>query len=136
MKDNVRYNLPLAIGAGLLLLLLVGVLTFAGPCTHEDGTLAACSTAGQATSIAAALGLALSVVALAVRNRKVSGALALAAAIAAIFAAIAPGTVFPLCMMRSMHCWAVMQPYSLVMGVAAAILCLVGAVRILRIARK
>lgn len=105
----------------LAALLIVGVLTFAGPCVHEDGSAAVCQSAAHAVLFAGAASFACALAALLVHNAKASGVLAIAAACCGAFAAAAPGTLFGLCMMQTMRCWTVMQPFALVVGVAIAI---------------
>lgn len=108
----------LAVGA----ILIVGLFTFAGPCAHDDGSLSECFN--SATGIG---GAALFLVGVAMFGlfdvtptvRIILGVLGVALG---LFAAFAPGNLLPLCMMETMQCRAVMQPFAMVMGVVAAIL--------------
>lgn len=129
MLDNIRYNIPLAIGALLCAFLAIGVLTFAGPCVHADGSQAACAQAGHAVLAASVVSFVLALAALMLRNRTITSVLALLGAAGAVFAAMAPANVFPLCMMQTMHCWAVMRPFALVVGLLAAVLLIAGAAK-------
>ena len=116
----------------LSVLLVVGVMTFAGPCVHDDGTVAACHEAAQAVLVAGAVASALSLAALFVSNGRASGVIALATACCGAFAAAAPGTLFGMCMMQTMRCWAVMRPFALACGALVCIGGLVVAVRSFR----
>ena len=116
----------------LSILLVIGVMTFAAPCVHDDGTLAACHGASQAILIAGVIACILSLAAIFVPNRKASGAAALVAACCGAFAAAAPGTLFGMCMMQTMRCWAVMRPFALACGALVCIVGIVAAVRSFR----
>lgn len=111
---------------------VVGVLTFAGPCVHEDGSTSIChgaSVAVLAGGIVAALAAAIS---LFVKNAKVVGVLFVIVACAGLFVAASCGTLFPLCMMETMRCRLVMQPFSQVIGIVIAALGAIAAIRALR----
>ena len=132
MVESSKKDPLLAASLAFSVLLVAGVLTFAGPCVHDDGTSAACLMASQvlvATGVLAALA---SLVAFVVRPSAVAGALALVAAVAGAFAVLAPGNIFGLCMMQTMHCWTTMRPFALVCGAALAICALVAAFRLFR----
>lgn len=109
--------------------LIIGVLTFAGPCVHEDGSLAACNGAANAILYAGIAGCIAALVSLLAGNPKVSGACALIVACCGAFAAAAPGTLFGMCMMQTMRCWTVMRPFALVCGVVLFLCAVIAAIR-------
>ena len=117
--------------AVLAAVLLLGLLSFAGPCVHADGSSATCAGASHAIVACAAVGLACLIAAavLAVRRARVAGILAAVAALAGLAVAILPGSLLPLCMMHSMRCWTLMRPFSLVCGVLLAVLAGIAAIR-------
>ena len=110
-------------------LLTIGVLTFAGPCIHEDGSVAACHGAASVLLDAGITGCVAALVSLLAGNPKVSGACALVVACCGAFVAAAPGTLLGLCMMQTMRCWTVMRPFALVCGVVLFSCAVVAAVR-------
>lgn len=105
-------------------LLVVGILTFAGPCVHDGESFGECFNA--AAGVAGA-GIFLAGVAMflllstAPTARIVLGLVALALA---AFVAIAPGNALPLCADGTMQCHLVMQPFALACGAVAAIISL------------
>ena len=105
------------------------MLTFAGPCVHDDGTLAVCHDSFRAVLVAGVIASVLSLASLFVPNRKASGVIALAAACCGAFAAAAPGTLFGMCMMQTMRCWTIMRPFAIACGALVCIVGLVAAVR-------
>lgn len=124
---------PLAAASlAISMLLLIGVLTFAGPCIHEDGSGAACHAAWHAVIAAAAVGVVASFAALLLRAPKPAGLASLAAAVAGLFAAASPGTLFGLCMMQTMRCWTAMRPFALVCGGALLLCGLAAAIMLFR----
>lgn len=121
-----------AVAAVLAAVLVVGAFTFAGPCVHEDGSAAACHAAQLGIIVAGAVALVAAVAALFVKNGKVAGAVLVVAACAGLVAAFAPGNVWPLCMMATMRCHVIMQPFAQFVGVAVAAVSLIAAVRAFR----
>ena len=117
----------------LCVLLVVGSLTFAGPCVHDDGSAAACHAAAHAVTAAGCVGAVAALMALFVRSRAASGVLSLVCAASGLFAAICPGTLFGLCMMQTMRCWTVMKPFALVCGV---IVCALGVIAAIMLFKK
>ena len=112
----------------LCVLLVIGSLTFAGPCVHDDGSAAACHVAAHAVTAAGCVGAVAALAALFVRSRVASGAFSLVCAAAGLFAAICPGTLFGLCMMQTMRCWTAMKPFALVCGVLVCALGVIAAI--------
>lgn len=127
--SKIRANLSLVIAAVLSALLVVGVLTFAGPCVHEDGSHGGCFTASQAIVTCAAISLVASIVGIALGKARARGALALVAALAGACAAACPGWLFSLCMVQTMRCWTIMRPFALVLGILVAVCGVVAAVK-------
>lgn len=116
-----RLSIPLIVGAALSALLVVGVLTFAGPCVHDDGSHAACYAASQAILVAGIVALVASVASVIVRGGLARGVLAVSVVLASAFAAVSPGVLFPLCMMQTMRCHLMMRPFALVVGGAVCV---------------
>ena len=117
-------------------LLAVGVLTFAGPCVHDDGSVATCHAASIAVIGAGAAGFVAALAGLLISGSKGSVELYAVSAIAGAFAAAGPGVLFPLCMMQTMHCWTVMRPFALICGIALCITAVVAAIMASRQASK
>ena len=121
MKDAIKQKPFVVMSLAMAIVLIGGVLSFAGPCVHDDGTSATCHTASY---LIVASGLIASVCALAaffLKRPLAAGAFSLIAALGGLCAALAPGTLFTLCMMHTMRCWTVMRPFALICG---GILCL------------
>ena len=121
-----------AVAAVLAAVLVVGVLTFAGPCVHDDGTAAMCQASQIGIVVAGVVALVSAGVASFVKNGKLAGALLAVAACTGLFAAFAPGNALPLCMMATMRCHVAMQPFAQFLGVAVAAVSLIAAVRAFR----
>lgn len=113
----------------IAVLLSIGVLTFAGPCVHDDGSAAVCHGAANAVLAAGIIGCVAALMSLLARNAKLSGICALIVACCGAFAAAAPGTLFSLCMMQTMRCWTVMRPFALVCGVTLCLCAVIAAIR-------
>ncbi|MDO4537656.1 MAG: DUF4418 family protein [Coriobacteriales bacterium] len=115
--------------AGIILtllsaLLLAGVLSFAGPCAHEDGSVAACSSAARAVVALGVAALVLSIVRIFELDEGERRGLSLGVATLGVLVVLMPGTLVSLCAEESMRCHAVMQPFCMVVG---ALMALVGA---------
>lgn len=117
-------------------LLIVGIVTFAGPCVHEDGSAAVCQGAAHAVVVAGVVACISTLVSLIVRSLKVSGVCVLVAACCGAFAVIAPGVLFGMCMMQTMRCWTVMRPFTLVCGAALLLCAVIAAARSFALARR
>ena len=132
MDNNLASRALGIIVAVLAVVLVIGVLTFAGPCVHDDGSTSVCHTA-QVAIIAGGIAVAvLAIVSIAIGNSKAAGAASLVAAACGVFVALAPGTLFPLCMMVTMRCHLVMQPFAQFLGVAIAAVSAIAGIRALR----
>ena len=102
----------------------VGMKTFLAACgPHEDGAWMSCHWAEAALF---ALAVVLTVQA-AIRLALRAPGAALAMLPVALAAAIVPGGLIPLCMMRTMRCQMVMKPGATVFAVLIAALCAVEA---------
>ena len=132
MTDSLKRRPLVAVSFVAAVLLAVGALTFAGPCIHEDGSAAVCHTAAHAIAACGVVGAVGSLAALFLRGDKAAAAAAVVSAAAGIFAAVAPGTVFGLCMMQTMRCWTVMKPFALVCGGVLFVCALIAAIALLR----
>lgn len=132
MLDSIKRRPLAAVSFIVAVLLVLGVLSFAGPCVHEDGSAAACHAARIAIAVDGVVGAIVSLVALFARSSKVVGCAAIFAAAAGLAAAASPGTLFGLCMMQTMRCWTVMRPFALVCGVALVICALITAIMAFR----
>lgn len=114
-----------ALGVAMMavsVLLGVGVLTFAGPCIHDDGTVGACVSSAQGIMGAAVMLVGIALVELLVPHPLVRGICAALALALGLFALFAPGNALPLCMMQTMPCRAVMQPFAMVCGAAIVLM--------------
>lgn len=135
MQSKRRIDPFLVTTAVLAALLVVGVLTFAGPCMHEDGSRAACFTASRAILAAAIVSLVMAVAALFLKNRRVQSVFACVSALAGAVAAASPGGLFGLCMVQTMHCWTAMRPFAMVAGALVCVCGVAAAVRAFRSGR-
>ena len=108
MKTKDR--IPAAAALPLSLVLAAGSRTFLAPCSHEDGSLAACAGAGPMLMAAGILLAAFSVCALCTRERAARAAYYTAMLPAALIGFLTPGTLAPLCRMSTMRCQAVTRP--------------------------
>lgn len=102
-----KTSLPACVVLVLALVTAIGSQSFLGPCVHEDGSLGACHWAGRALLGVGGLLTALSLLALALREK---AGLYLAMALAAILGLLIPGTLIQLCGMATMRCRMVMKP--------------------------
>ena len=112
-----------------VLLVLSGFLalalkTFMGPCTHADGTVAACATAGTVCMMQALLLFLEAGLRLFVRRGGIKAGLSMAMVPTALLSAYLLGNVTGLCMMADMHCRRLMQPGNLVLCVLLCVLAL------------
>lgn len=115
------------------LLLAVGVATvFCGCGPKDDGTWMKCHAAQDAIMwMALAITVVLAVAAFA-KNGKVGAVLYLAGAVASGVVFALPGTIMPMCMMQTMRCYEIMQPFVQLMSVLVIIMCLVAGIRCAR----
>ena len=109
------------VATALSALLVLGMLTFAGPCAHEDGSAGTCLWAQRAVLGVGAVLLALSLVRIFERDEGERRGLSLSIALLGILAACIPGTLIALCAEQGMRCTTAMQPFALAVGVALAV---------------
>lgn len=111
-------DVVLAIVAGVLVL---GLRTVAGACTHADGSVAACSTAGHVLVGLGFAAVALSLMRLLSADLATKRSFDLLILIVGVAVAALPGTALALCAEADMQCRAIMLPFARVMGVALGI---------------
>lgn len=110
------------IATALSVLLVVGILTFAGPCgVHDDGSVSSCFWAARAILGAGVVLVALSVARLLSRDEGERRGLSFGIALAGGLVAVLPGTLINLCMMQTMRCHTIMRPFALGVGAALAV---------------
>lgn len=106
-------------------LLLAGILSVFQPCSpREDGSWMSCHWAGRATAGAAGAMLALSLLRLFVSKDAKKG-LDLALIVLSVLAALLPGRLISLCMMRDMRCHTLTAPCAAVLSGLTALAALV-----------
>ena len=117
----------------LSLLLSIGTLTVFHACgIKEDGTWMHCHEAQNAVVIGGLFLLILSVSAAYVRNRSARTVLNGACVIGSVLVFLIPGTIIPMCMMHTMRCYSVMQPFVRILSALIAVFSLIQTVRTLR----
>lgn len=110
-------------------LMTVGLITFMGPCVHEDGSAGACFWAGRALT---GMGAVLSVQGLCawlLTKSKAAAGVYLAMIFSAAAAIFTPGGLIALCGMASMRCRAVMQPAAIILSAAVLVLSMINGFR-------
>ena len=114
------------------ILLIGGILNFAGPCVHDDGSVAACAQASWGIIGGGVFLLGVALAALVVESPVARVVCAVLCAALGVFIILAPGTIMPLCMMETMHCQAVMKPFAQICGGAAILVAIISAVLAVR----
>ncbi len=113
-KFSVRSLIPLV----LSLLLIIGVMTIFHACEQkDDGSWMHCHAAQNNVMITGLAMFVVFAIAVFVRNRIAAVILNLAGIAGAAVAMLIPGTLVSMCMMRTMRCYTVMQPFVRVMAV-------------------
>ena len=103
----------------LTALLVMGLLTFAGPCPpHGDGLTSSCTWAWRVMLGASVVLAILSVVRIFETDEGERRGLSLGAALVGAFIAAVPGGLVDLCMNATMQCNVLMRPYALCLGIA------------------
>ena len=121
----------------LVALLVVGVLTFAGPCADHDGQAEmTCLWASRAVLAVGVVTAVLAIVRIFETDEGERRGLSLSCALLGFLMAALPGPVISLCAEPSMHCNAVMRPFVLVMGIAIGVTGAVDLVKRLLAIRK
>lgn len=95
---------------------------------HDDGSYMACHWAQKAV-MAAGIILAIQAAALVItKERKLQAIISSCIACGAIVTALIPNIIINLCMMPTMHCNAVMRPWTIVCCVVLFIVCVINAI--------
>ena len=117
----------------LSLMLTVGIkLIFPACAPHDDGTFMCCHWAEQSVFGAGLALTAISLIVLISGNGKVAPGASLAMVPLAVFAALTPDILIPLCKMPMMQCHTAAHPAVIVISCLIAAAALVNAVLILR----
>ncbi len=115
------------------LLLVIGVLTVFSACgKKDDGTWMHCHDVQNMVAVCGTVMTVLFVICAFVTNKVLRLILNLAAFAAAIVAFLLPGTIMPMCMMNTMRCYTIMQPFARIMSAVAALSALIGMISALR----
>ena len=118
------------ISVGLSLILAIGVMTAFAACGRkEDGTWMHCHSVQTAVFLCGLVLAVLFVLAAWSRNRAVRISLNAAAAVLAVVTCLLPGTLMPMCMMQTMRCYMVMQPFVRIVSIFSAVCAAVGVFR-------
>ncbi|MBE6475431.1 MAG: DUF4418 family protein [Actinomyces succiniciruminis] len=106
------------IPAALSLLLVIGVLTAFSACgPKDDGTWMHCHDCQNAVAAGGAGLLVLFGASAWVKNPPLRIALQVVATVGGVVVFLIPGVICPLCMMRTMRCYTVFQPFVRIMAV-------------------
>lgn len=120
-KTRKSILLPL-IPASLSALLALGVSTVFSACDQlEDGTWMHCHHCQNTTALSAVGVAALFGASAFIRNKTLRITLQILAILASILIFFIPGILCPMCMMRTMRCYMVFQPFTRVMSVLVAL---------------
>ena len=120
-----------AVLTALAVLLLVGVATFAGPCSEHGGQGgSSCLWASRAVLGVGAVTGVLALVRIFETDEGERRGLSLACGLLGFLAAAMPGLLIDLCADPFMHCNVVMRPFALIMGIA------IGATGMVDLARR
>jgi len=119
MDTNRAQPLVGIITTALSVLLVIGILTFAGPCgVHDDGSVSSCYWASRAILGAGVVLVVLSVVRIFERDEGERRGLSLGIALVGGLVAALPSILIDLCMMQTMRCHTIMKPFALAIGIA------------------
>lgn len=115
------------------LLLTIGVLTVFSACgMKDDGTWMHCHAARNAVALCGAVITVLLALAAFMQNQIAKVVLNAAALVGAVVAFLIPGNIMPMCMMTTMRCYSVMQPFVRIMTVIIAAASAAGIFRAVR----
>lgn len=120
------------VGVVIGVLATMGVLTFAGPCVHDDGGHGMCFDASLAVAVLGGLVAIGCIATLFLRSGKAAGVVALCVAACGALMVASPGTLFGLCMMETMRCWTIMRPFAMLCGIVVVCVALVQAILLFR----
>ena len=111
------------ISAAVGLLLAVGVMTVVSACgPKEDGTWMRCHQAQIAVAVCGAALTVLFILTAVIKSKTAVILLNIAALVVSVIAFLIPGTLMPMCMMKTMPCYTVMQPFVRIMAILCALL--------------
>ena len=118
------------IPAVLSFLLSIGTFFVFHACEiKEDGTWMHCHEAQNAVVIGGLVLAILLTVTACLRNKSAKVVLGSLSVIGAVIIFLIPGTLISMCMMRSMRCYTVMQPFTRILSSVIALLSLIQTVR-------
>ena len=123
-KNNASKAQPLVgiILTALAVVLLAGLLTFAGPCAVQAGEeTRSCLWASRALVGVDAVLLIIALVRIFEQDEGERRGLSFASALLGVLIAMMPGTLIALCSDPSTHCNAVMRPFALALGIAVVL---------------
>lgn len=131
MKDkNVLLSLVPSL-AGLLL--AIGVMTVFSACgIKDDGTFMHCHDAQISVALSGGCIAVFFALAAFLKNRIARIIFNVAALVVSVRAFLLPGILMPMCMMRTMRCYTVMQPFVRIITVICALFALWGIIRSLK----
>ena len=106
----------------LAVVLLAGLLAFAGPCAvHAGEETRSCLWASRALIGVDAVLLIIALVRIFEQDEGERRGLSFASALLGVLIAMMPGTLIALCSDPSTHCNAVMRPFALALGIAVVL---------------
>ena len=120
MKNKLSFLniLPVALG----LILSAGTATLFRACgMKEDGTWMKCHTVQEAVIIAGLSAALWFLIAALIRHHVVRVLFYILGIVGCIAIFLLPGTAMPMCMLQTMRCYTIMQPFVRIMAAAAAI---------------
>lgn len=116
----------------LSLLLAVGSATVFSACeSKEDGTWMQCHGAQTAVTILAIVLTCLLLLQAVLSKKGFRLALSIAAIAGCVVVFLIPGVIHPMCMMHTMRCYTVMQPFARIMAVLIGGSCVFQLIRLL-----
>lgn len=128
-----KISLKALIPALFSLLLLLGTATVFHPCEmKEDGTWMHCHDAQTAIVIGGAILTVILIAAAFIQSKPAKVMMNGLSVICSIVIFLIPGTIISMCMMHTMRCYTVMQPFTRIMTAVIAIISLIQTVRIAR----
>lgn len=98
------------------LFLVAGVLSFAGPCVHDDGSPITCAQASWGIIGMGVMLMGAALAHLVVEGRVARVVCSALCAFLALIVMLVPGPILPICPVETMHCQAVMKPFALACG--------------------
>ena len=132
MKQS-RASIRKWIPALMSLLLVFGVLTVFSACgMKDDGTWMKCHGAQTAVAKLGGAMIVLFILAVELRNRALKTVLYGLGIIGSVAVFLIPETILPMCMMRTMRCYTIMQPFVRIMAVLIAATCVTSGMQALR----